>query len=162
VTTNASIYQGTPPTFDGDSFIYKVAGVHNKPNGETFQGSYDLVLESKFARCLYKFTTAPLRASVSITNADGNSNIATTLFSEKNGWVKLSINGFTFSSPKISVKFIQDAVVETPKPTPTPSATPTASAKPAVKKITITCIKGKVSKKVTAITPKCPVGYKKK
>lgn len=162
VTTNASIYQGTPPTFDGDSFIYKVAGVHNKPNGETFQGSYDLVLESKFARCLYKFTTAPLRASVSITNADGDSNIATTLFSEKNGWVKLSINGFTFSSPKISVKFIQDAVVETPKPTPTPSATPTASAKPAVKKITITCIKGKVSKKVTAITPKCPVGYKKK
>jgi len=29
-------------------------------------------------------------------------------------------------------------------------------------KITITCVKGKTSKKVSGITPKCPVGYKKK
>ena len=30
------------------------------------------------------------------------------------------------------------------------------------KKTTITCVKGKVTKKFTAINPKCPVGYKKK
>jgi hypothetical protein len=30
------------------------------------------------------------------------------------------------------------------------------------KKSTITCTKGKLSKKVTAISPKCPAGYKKK
>ena len=30
------------------------------------------------------------------------------------------------------------------------------------KKITITCVKGKLSKKVTAVKPKCPAGYKKK
>ena len=30
------------------------------------------------------------------------------------------------------------------------------------KKITITCIKGKQTKKVTAVNPKCPAGYKKK
>jgi len=30
------------------------------------------------------------------------------------------------------------------------------------KKSTITCIKGKVTKKVTAVSPKCPAGYKKK
>lgn len=29
-------------------------------------------------------------------------------------------------------------------------------------KITVTCIKGKATKKVTAVAPKCPVGYKKK
>jgi hypothetical protein len=29
-------------------------------------------------------------------------------------------------------------------------------------KSTITCIKGKTSKKVTAVKPKCPAGYKKK
>jgi len=29
-------------------------------------------------------------------------------------------------------------------------------------KITITCVKGKTTKKVSGITPKCPVGYKKK
>jgi hypothetical protein len=33
---------------------------------------------------------------------------------------------------------------------------------PPVKKVTITCIKGKVSKKVTGTAPKCPAGYKKK
>jgi hypothetical protein len=32
----------------------------------------------------------------------------------------------------------------------------------AAKKTTITCIKGKLIKKVTAVKPKCPVGYKKK
>ena len=32
----------------------------------------------------------------------------------------------------------------------------------ALKKTTITCIKGKLTKKVTAIRPKCPTGYKKK
>jgi hypothetical protein len=30
------------------------------------------------------------------------------------------------------------------------------------KKVTITCIKGKLTKKVTGINPKCPTGYKKK
>jgi hypothetical protein len=30
------------------------------------------------------------------------------------------------------------------------------------KKTTTTCIKGRTSKKVTAVNPKCPVGYKKK
>lgn len=156
VTTNASIYQGAPPTFDGDSFDYRVAGVHNKTNGEVFQGSYDLVLDSKFARCLYKFSSAPIKASVSITNADGNSNIATSTFTENDGWMKLSANGFTFSSPKITVKLSQEKVVGTP--TPRPSVTPTSPAK----KITITCVKGKVIKKVTAVAPKCPAGYKKK
>jgi hypothetical protein len=47
-------------------------------------------------------------------------------------------------------------------PTPSASVTPTPSAKPVVKKTTITCIKGKTSKKVTAVNPKCPAGYKKK
>ena len=32
----------------------------------------------------------------------------------------------------------------------------------ATKKMTITCIKGKLVKKVTAVNPKCPAGYKKK
>jgi hypothetical protein len=32
----------------------------------------------------------------------------------------------------------------------------------AKKQSTITCVKGKTSKKVTAVSPKCPTGYKKK
>jgi len=31
-----------------------------------------------------------------------------------------------------------------------------------VKKMTITCVKGKSVKKVAGVSPKCPAGYKKK
>jgi membrane protein involved in colicin uptake len=37
-----------------------------------------------------------------------------------------------------------------------------AKVEAAKKKTTITCVKGKLTKKVTAINPKCPAGYKKK
>jgi hypothetical protein len=38
-----------------------------------------------------------------------------------------------------------------------------ADAKAApIKKISITCVKGKITKKVTTVSPKCPAGYKKK
>lgn len=37
-----------------------------------------------------------------------------------------------------------------------------AAAKPVVKATTISCVKGKTTKKVTAVNPKCPTGYKKK
>jgi hypothetical protein len=43
---------------------------------------------------------------------------------------------------------------------PTATATPTTSA--SKKSTTITCIKGSSTKKVTAVSPKCPSGYKKK
>ena len=55
------------------------------------------------------------------------------------------------------------------KPIPTPK--PSESVKPSqiatnrtsvVKKTTITCLKGKLVKKVTAVNPKCPSGYKRK
>jgi hypothetical protein len=45
-------------------------------------------------------------------------------------------------------------VVGTPKPTPAPTVAP--------KKITITCIKGVVTKKITAVNATCPAGYKQK
>ena len=57
----------------------------------------------------------------------------------------------------------KSVVVPTPVATPTPTTTPTpvATAAPVVKK-TITCVKGTKSVKKTAISPKCPAGYKVK
>ena len=43
-----------------------------------------------------------------------------------------------------------------------PSTFPNAADKAAAKKTTITCAKGKLTKKVTAVKPKCPTGYKVK
>jgi hypothetical protein len=40
---------------------------------------------------------------VSVTGA-GSKNIATTVVSEKNGWLKMAAYGFTFSKKTIQVK----------------------------------------------------------
>ena len=54
-----------------------------------------------------------------------------------------------------------------PQSSPTPSSqqtvkSPAAQPNPTKKMITITCVKGKLTKKVTAVNPACPSGYKKK
>lgn len=161
VTTNSSMYQGEPPEFDGEEFTYKVAGLHKLPDGNVFKGSYDLALQSKFARCLYDFSNAPIKASVEVTNSDGTSNIATSSFTEKDNWTYLSIKGFTFSQPTIKTKFVQEKIVTQPSPTPTisPTASPTRAV---VQKTTVNCVKGKITKKVKGVKPKCPAGFKKK
>ena len=205
VTTNSTTYTASPPIYNEQTgtLDYKVASPHFLADGEVFQGKYNLFIDSKVARCIYNFSSAPISASVSITSSDGGQqSVATTVVSENNGWLHLSAAGFTFSSPTLKIKLTQDpnaVVAQTPAPTPTPTAeskapevtptaeskapevTPTAEAKaPAVKpattatvqaikpiaaskkKVTITCVKGKVIKKVAAVSPKCPAGYKKK
>jgi hypothetical protein len=163
VTTNSSIYQGTPPEFEDNEFVYRVAGLHLLPNKEVFQGTYDLVLKSDFARCLYGFTKAPITASVQVTSADGVNNVVTNSFTEKNGWIYLSIKGFTFSQPTIKLKLSQEKAVVQPSPTPTPVQIATPSPSPvSVRRSTITCVKGKMTSRVTSVNPKCPKGYKKK
>lgn len=181
VTTNAAEYLDGPPVFDkkSGSLDYKVAATHFEPDGVTvFKGSYDLVMSSKVARCIYGFTNAPVSAKVSVTSDSGENNVATTVVSERNGWLSLGAYNFTYSSPTISVVLIGTPdvpVVIAPTPSATPKApsevTPTetpkmpvvsqptkAPSKPVVKKIT--CTKGKIIKQVTGNT--CPKGYVKK
>ena len=148
VTTNALTYLPGPPTFDKESqsLTYKVASPHYEANGSLASGSYDLSMRSDIARCLYGFSNAPIKAEISITSDEGEKKVATTIVNEKNGWLYLSAKGFTFSSPTINVKLSQEKVV-----------TPVAK-----QKVTISCVKGKTTKKVTAVSPKCPAGYKKK
>lgn len=162
VTTNATQYSAGPPTFDKveGTLNYVVAAPHYDPRDKDFKGSYDLVMRSDVARCVYGFSKAPINATISITSADGTPQIATTLIGERNGWLYLQAKNFEFSAPIIKAKLTQEVVVE---PTPTATATPAPTKKPVVaKKITITCVKGKTSKKVTAVKPKCPTGFKKK
>jgi hypothetical protein len=144
VATNSTTYSEGPPKFEEGTLSYKVASLHYLPNGDVFKGRYDLILRSDVARCLYGFSSAPINATISVTSVDGNSQVATTVVNEKNNWLYLSAAGFTFSSPKIDIKLTQE------------SKTPQAP-----KKYSISCIKGKSKKVVTAIVPKCPTGYKK-
>jgi hypothetical protein len=188
VTTNATVFVPGPPSFNEreGTLDYKVLAPHSLPDGTVFKGTYDLLISSTLARCIYKFTSAPIKATVSVVSDAGVTQIVTTTISERDGFIRLAANGFTFSNPTIKVKMTQDVVVTptptptptpivtaTPTPTPTPTPEPTVAASPtptpknpsviaAAKKSTITCVKGKLTKKVTGVNPKCPTGYKKK
>ena len=154
VTTNSMVYLGSPPIFDKESqsLDYKVASPHFTATGDVFKGTYDLQLRSDVARCLYGFSTAPISAKISIISESGQSNVATTVVNEKDGWMRMAAYGFTFSSPTVRVKLTQDGSDQEAAPVVAPKSS----------KTTITCTKGKTIKKVTAIKPTCPAGYKKK
>jgi len=138
VFTNSMAYAGNAPKLIKGFLDYKVAGFHYLPDGTEAIGTYDLVMNSDVARCLYGFSKAPVSATITISG-EGDKNIATTVVSEKNGWLKLGAYGFTYSEKTIKVKLTQK------------------------KQTTITCIApGKKTKKVTAAKPKCPSGFKKK
>jgi hypothetical protein len=178
VSSNSLLYAGGPPSWDGSQFNYNVRALHYMPDGATpFQGSYDLNIRSSVARCLYNIGSTPVSAGVSVTSANGDTQVATSFFNEKNGWMHFGVYGFTFSSPTVKVKLIKGTAgivstgdfktpklngsagfVNIPKVSPSPNA-------PSQKKKTITCVStknSKLTKKVTAVAPKCPAGYKKK
>lgn len=158
VSTNSLVYNAGPPNFDASTqnLNYKVLSPHFTSKGDIAKGTYDLILASKVARCIYGFSSAPLKADLTILSEDGSPQVATQVINEKNGWLTLSAAGFTYSSPTIAVKLTQEKVVVAP----TPSASPSAPAWAQGSK-TITCVKGKLKKKVSGFNPKCPTGYKK-
>jgi len=152
VTTNSTMYIDGPPTFQNGFLDYKVASTHYEADGTTvFKGTYELIMSSTVARCIYGFSSAPVSATVSITSENGEPSAATTLVNEKNGWLTLAAYNFTFSNPTVRVSLSQA----------TEAATTPAKTAP-IKKATLVCIKGTTIKKVVAVTPKCPSGYRKK
>ena len=160
VTTNALIYENGAPEFKDGTLNYKVAGLHHMEDGVTLtRGTYDLAIRSETARCVYGFTDAPFQASISVIGSDGQEQtIATESIREdaKREWLFLSAQNFTFSSPVIKVKLTQEKKITEA------ASQPKTDVKPSIVKKSITCIKGKLVKKVTGTAPKCPSGYKKR
>ena len=160
VMTNSLVYSPGAPDFDGKQLNYQVGGLHFKSDGKTANtGTYDLLMRSDAARCLYNFTDAPLSASVTVTTAaGGEQQISTTVLNEKDGWLHLGAYGFTFSSPILRVKLsgVPKNIVQNQ------SSDNKKVASPTTKQYNLTCVKGKVVKKIIAAKPTCPFGYKKR
>jgi len=176
VTTNALGYSPGPPSYSESSgnLEYRVTSPHLEANGTVATGTYDLVLKSDVARCIYGFSNAPIKAEISIVGDEGETRVATTTVNEKEGWLYLSAKGFTFSAPKIQVKLSQTPppVVDAPKQievtdnssktTQELAASNTVVKPKVIKKTSITCTKGKAVRKVSGVSPKCPPGFKKR
>ena len=178
MTTNATVYDAAAPVYDkaDQSLSYAVAAPHKDSKGVKKAGEYDLVIREDIATCVWGKGFPKATARVEVTSDNGEQQVATTVMNTRSGWVTFSAKNFHYSAPKIKVKLdIPPEPTPTPTPTPKPSPTvaaaatpsPSATATPAVvtapvKKVTITCVKGKITKKVLAENPKCPKGYKKK
>ena len=145
VATNATIYSAGPPKLNKGSLDYQVAAPHLRSDGSEVLGRYKLIIRSDVARCVYGFTDAPVSAVVTVTGGDGNNQVATTSVVEREGWISLSADNFTFSSPTIKVKLEQQQKLSVKK-----------SSK------TITCTKGSTTKRVTGVSPQCPKGFKQR
>jgi len=160
VTTNATVYDGKVPSFNGEELQYKVAGMHYRPDGKSLsQGTYDMVMRSETARCLYGFNQAPIKASISVLSAEGSAQVATTSSGERDGWLYLSAKNFTFSTPTIKVKLSQDVATVSANQSSQPSKSETISSQRTEKKTL--CTKGSRTVKLKSAKSKCPKGYKR-
>ena len=150
------------PTFDRKlkSLDMQTASSHFEPDGVTaFKGQYFARISAALVKCVWGVdaASAAAKAEVQITNDGSDKSVATIISNYQDGWLKIDARNYEYSNPKIRFT-IPEAVT----PTPIPSTSPSPSASPSPIKSTITCIKGKLAKSVTAVKPTCPSGYKKK
>lgn len=159
VSSNAAVFSSGAPSWniERETLDYTVGAPHYDTEGKLLTGQYVLSMRSDVARCIYGFSAAPISARVEIASEDGSPNLVTTVINEnpKTGMLTLNASGFHYSTPQLSVKFLQEKKVA-PTPTPTPSTT--AKAGPLKR---IICVKGKAKKTIKGTNPRCPSGYKK-
>ena len=130
-----------------EALVMSVGAPHYDVDGTVVEGWYEGAIRGRYVTSRFgiKPEQAAGNARLEIVYADGQRKVATitSKYDIATDWLYLKGYGFTYSSPQLMIKFGQ----------------PKTSV--AVKK-TITCVKGKTSKKVTAVKPVCPKGYKKK
>jgi hypothetical protein len=153
VSTNATMYNPAPPSYEAKdgSLNFEVGSPHMDSSGKVIQGVYSMVVSSKIAKCIWGSDLTNSRATVSIINDAGQTQVTTSALKSLNDFYYFNISGFTYSTKKISIRV---------EPAPTITPTPTPSATAVIKKVT--CVKGKTKKVVSGVKPICPKGYKAK
>lgn len=140
------------PVWDAEnkSFTWQVAAPHFAPDGTTQNlGFYKAVIPVNDAKLLWGLDNpkdAVTALEISITTEAGGSAAALKNISVKEGKIIIDVSGFGYSRPKLKI-----ALKKNWKPAST-----------MLNKTTITCVMGKSVKKITAVKPACPKGYKKK
>ena len=180
VTSSNSSSAGMPTMIGPDTLSYNVSAPHFMMDGKTIAtGFFQATLPLAWLDCKWPGNTLSKAAKVfiSVTDTDGVQQVAVTSATIQNRKLEIRVSGFHYSAPNIQIRpssNVEVAATPSPSPTPSPSVvvepTPTASVTanpaptktPSAKKKTITCVKGKLIKKVSAVKPVCPKGYKKK
>jgi hypothetical protein len=141
------------------ALVMSVGAPHYDLDGSVIQGWYEGAIRGRYitARFGIKPQLAAGSARLEVVYTSGEIKVATITakYDAASDWLYLNGYGFSYSAPKLMVKFAKP-VEEIA------SITEITPAKVLPKKKTITCVKGKTVKKVTALKPACPTGYKKK
>ena len=140
------------PVWDKDTkeITFAAAAPHFAPDGTTLNyGFYRAVIPVADAKLLWGLENASdavkaLNVQIISTVNEGNNLIST--IGVRNGKIIVEISGFHYSKPMLKISLKKNW-----KPATT-----------MLNKTTITCTMGKSIKKITAVKPTCPMGYKKK
>ena len=158
VASNGGCKLSTPVwNAETKSMVWTVAAPHFAPDGVTENvGFYKARIPAADAKLLWGLQNAADAATalvVNVTSDAGGTNVGQTNITVKNNVIYINVTGFKYSQPKLTVMMNKNY-----KPGAA-SASPVKAVAPKTVKV-ITCVKGKVTKKVT--TAACPSGYKKK
>lgn len=156
VASNGGCKLSTPVwNAETKSMVWTVAAPHFAPDGVTENiGFYKARIPAADAKLLWGLQNANDAATaleVSVTSDAGGTNVGQKNITVKNNVIFINVTGFKYSQPKLTVMMNKNYK---------PGAASAAPAKKVAPKKVITCVKGKVTKKVT--TAACPSGYKKK
>ena len=143
VVSNATLFQTTPPSWDSENqaFSFKVAAPHLNEKGVANIGTYTLYIPLDQANCRWGSDATADKASIQIIDDSGLSTVTISMAKIENGNLRFNIAGFGYSSPTIKIKMGESNFINTPL------------------KKSISCKKGKTTRVVTGVKPKCPKGF---
>mgnify|MGYP000370194474 CR=1 FL=1 len=126
-----------------EALVMQVGSPHYDVDGSVIDGWFEGAIRGRYVTARYgiKPQIASGNARLEIIYNNGEKKIATITakYDAASDWLYLKGYGFTYSNPKLIVRFGNSAARKS-----------------------ITCIKGKVTKKITSTNPVCPVGFKTK
>lgn len=169
------------PIWNADTkrFKYTASAPRLAADGTTVnKGFYRAIIPISDAKLFWGLTNpndAAKALVVSIITADAGSKVALSSISVNKTNIVIDVSNFDFPDPSLDIALNPDynmnsAAAAANQNNAGPAATgssQTAANNQKVtaakaKTITITCVKGKTTKKVTAVKPVCPKGYTKK
>jgi len=145
------------------SLSVQLESAHLAYDGSVNKGFYEMVFSKATAICLWGINPSEnAKAEVSISYSDGQvASIATVSQDYKDEKLRITAANFHLSKPTISTRILKDVKISEVNSVQKKYETMVSTiTQPKTKKISITCVKGKIIKRVIGVSPKCPTGYK--
>lgn len=126
---------------DQQALVMQVGSPHYDTDGSVVDGWFEGAIRGRYITARFginpQIAAGSARLEIVYNNGEKKVATITAKYDSATDWLYLKGYGFTYSNPQLMIKFGKAST-------------------------SITCIKGKVSKKVTGVSPSCPSGYKKK